>query len=120
MSELSGPLREAVVQRADNRCEYCQLPAQLQVGGFEVDHILPRSRGGQTELTNLALACPKPTVCLSHDPANILSYPWLTMGLPWQRVSDREAKRGSAGVYCIARMLKHLGPFSSRVRPLGR
>jgi hypothetical protein len=68
MSELSVPLREAVVQRADNRCEYCQLPAQLQVGGFEVDHILPRSRGGQTELTNLALACPN---CNAHKWAHL-------------------------------------------------
>ena len=68
MSEISGLLREAVVQRADNRCEYCQLPAQLQVGGFEVDHILPRSRGGQTELTNLALACPN---CNAHKWAHL-------------------------------------------------
>jgi hypothetical protein len=28
-----------------------------QVGRFPVDHILPRSRGGQTFLANLALAC---------------------------------------------------------------
>jgi hypothetical protein len=68
MSEISGLLREAVVQRADNRCEYCQLPAQLQVGGFEIDHILPRSRGGQTELTNLALACPN---CNAHKWAHL-------------------------------------------------
>jgi HNH endonuclease len=47
-----------VVGRAGNCCEYCQLPAQLQVGGFEVDQILPRSRGGLTEMANLALACP--------------------------------------------------------------
>jgi HNH endonuclease len=26
-------------------------------GGFEVDHILPRSRGGRTEMVNVALAC---------------------------------------------------------------
>ena len=58
MSVPVDPLRDAVIRRADNRCEYCQLPAQLQVGGFEVDHILPRSRGGQTEMANMALACP--------------------------------------------------------------
>ena len=58
MSAPGDSLRDAVVRRAGNRCEYCQLPAQLQVGGFEVDHILPRSRGGQTDLANLALACP--------------------------------------------------------------
>jgi hypothetical protein len=30
------------------------LPAQLQIGGFQVDHILPRSRAGQTDVANLA------------------------------------------------------------------
>jgi 5-methylcytosine-specific restriction endonuclease McrA len=63
MSEQSEALREAVIERADNRCEYCQLPAHLQVGGFEIDHIMPRSRGGQTVLSNLALACPN---CNAH------------------------------------------------------
>ena len=58
MSAPGDPLRDAVVRRAGNRCEYCQLPAQLQIGGFEVDHILPRSRGGPTEIANVALACP--------------------------------------------------------------
>ena len=58
MSTGSEQFREAVVRRAGNRCEYCQLPAQLQISGFEIDHILPRSRGGQTDLSNVALACP--------------------------------------------------------------
>ena len=58
MSMPPDPFRAAVVRRAGNRCEYCQLPAQLQVGGFEVDHIVPRSRGGQTDWANVALACP--------------------------------------------------------------
>ena len=68
MSELSGALREAVIERADNRCEYCQLPAYLQVGGFEIDHIEPRSRGGRTILSNLALACPS---CNAHKWAHV-------------------------------------------------
>jgi hypothetical protein len=58
MSARSDPLRDVVVGRADNCCEDCQLPVQLQVGGFEVDHILPRSWGGLAEMANLALACP--------------------------------------------------------------
>ena len=47
MSEISGALRDVVIERAENCCEYCQLPAQLQVGGFEIDHIVPRSREGE-------------------------------------------------------------------------
>jgi hypothetical protein len=58
MSAGAEQFREAVVKRADNRCEYCQLPAQFQISGFEIDHILPRSRGGQTDLANVTLACP--------------------------------------------------------------
>jgi 5-methylcytosine-specific restriction endonuclease McrA len=54
MSTRANPIRDEVVRRAGNRCEYCQLPAQLQIGGFQVDHIVPRSRGGQTEVANLA------------------------------------------------------------------
>ena len=38
MSAPSNPLRDMVVSRAGNCCEYCQLPAQLQIGGFEIDH----------------------------------------------------------------------------------
>ena len=69
MTVLSDQLREVVVQRAGNRCEYCQLPAQLQVGGFQVDHILARSRGGRTEADNLAWACPH---CNAHKWAHVV------------------------------------------------
>jgi len=63
MTMLTEQFREIVSTRAANRCEYCQLPSYLQVGGFEIDHILPRSRGGLTEIDNLALACPH---CNAH------------------------------------------------------
>src|SRR5205085_6679204 len=33
-------------------------PQQGQVGRFPIDHIIPRSQGGLTDLANLALACP--------------------------------------------------------------
>lgn len=59
MSDVSSQLRRAVSERASGRCEYCQLPQACQVATFPVDHILPRSAGGKTELSNLALACPR-------------------------------------------------------------
>src|SRR3989442_6347519 len=68
MSAPPEPLRDAVVRRAGQRCEYCQLSAQLQVGGFELDHVVPRSRGGQTDMANVALACPH---CNAHKWAHI-------------------------------------------------
>ena len=47
-----------VFERAGSRCEYCRMHQSLQGGTFHVEHILPSSRGGPTELDNLALACP--------------------------------------------------------------
>lgn len=58
MSLVSAALRRTVIQRAGERCEYCLLTSRFQVGGFEVDHILPLSRGGPTSPENLAFACP--------------------------------------------------------------
>jgi hypothetical protein len=59
VTAISLELRQRVAQRAAHRCEYCQLPQACQVATFPVDHIVPRSQGGKTELSNLALACPR-------------------------------------------------------------
>jgi hypothetical protein len=48
-----------VQSRAKNRCEYCSMHQALQGGTFHIEHIVPSSRGGPTELDNPALACPK-------------------------------------------------------------
>lgn len=58
MTRIMDALREAVRKRAVRRCEYRRLPDRLHVGGFEVDHIIPSSRGGGAALENLAYACP--------------------------------------------------------------
>jgi hypothetical protein len=63
MSVAPGPMRAAVVARAGQRCKYCHLPTQGQVGTFPIDHVTPRSLAGPTTLDNLALACP---VCNGH------------------------------------------------------
>lgn len=54
---ISASLRRQVVERADNRCEYCGLSQAGQEALFHVDHIAPVAAGGQTTLDNLALAC---------------------------------------------------------------
>jgi hypothetical protein len=46
-----------VVERASNRCEYCQLAQHGQAATFHIDHIVPESAGGETAAENLALAC---------------------------------------------------------------
>lgn len=51
-------MRRTVIERARKCCEYCRLTCELQIGGFELDHVIPQSRGGPALLDNLALACP--------------------------------------------------------------
>lgn len=43
--------RRAVFARDDFRCQYCGRPAD------SIDHVLPRSRGGQNVWENVAAAC---------------------------------------------------------------
>jgi hypothetical protein len=55
---VSGAIRREVETRAGDRCEYCGMHQSLQGAQFHVEHILPISSGGTSELQNLALACP--------------------------------------------------------------
>ncbi len=51
-------LRRLIIQRADNRCEYCRLSQSGQAATtFHVDHVIPVVAGGPTDADNLALAC---------------------------------------------------------------
>lgn len=45
-------------ERANGRCEYCQMAQALQGATFHIEHILPASGGGERVCENLALACP--------------------------------------------------------------
>src|SRR5262245_51019702 len=47
-----------VEQRAAGRCEYCRMHQSLQGATFHVEHIVPVAQGGESELFNLAWACP--------------------------------------------------------------
>jgi hypothetical protein len=46
-----------VAERANHQCEYCLAPEEFFNSPFEVEHLLPRARGGGHDLANLALAC---------------------------------------------------------------
>jgi hypothetical protein len=46
-----------VAERAGHRCEYCHAPEAVFNLPFEVEHIVPTSRGGPDDESNLALAC---------------------------------------------------------------
>lgn len=54
----SERFRWLVAARAGGACEYCRLIEIATGMTFHIEHILPRSQGGQTRLANLALSCP--------------------------------------------------------------
>ena len=55
---MVGTISTEVERRAQGRCEYCLMHQSLQGATFHLEHIVPRSLGGATELKNLAWACP--------------------------------------------------------------
>lgn len=58
MSErVRGALRRAVIERAEQRCEYCDMPDDVLRLPHEPDHIVATQHGGQTILENLAYTC---------------------------------------------------------------
>jgi hypothetical protein len=57
MVAIPASLRRLVIQRADNRCEYCGLSQLGQAATFHIDHVIPVVAGGSTTSGNLALAC---------------------------------------------------------------
>ena len=48
---------------AKNRCGYCLSPQQLVMARLEIEHIIPVSKGGSSDESNLWLACP---LCNGH------------------------------------------------------
>ncbi len=57
MRYISASLRQLVIERANNRCEYCGLSQAGQAATFHIDHVVPQTADGQTAEDNLALAC---------------------------------------------------------------
>ena len=55
---MEAELRNVVLQRAENRCEYCRLlHHDADLVAFHVEHIVAKQHGGTDALSNLALAC---------------------------------------------------------------
>jgi hypothetical protein len=55
---VPAALRQAVIERAAGRCEYCLYPQEMSFLAFEMEHIVAEKHGGTTTPDNLALACP--------------------------------------------------------------
>ncbi|MET0648668.1 MAG: HNH endonuclease signature motif containing protein [Pyrinomonadaceae bacterium] len=71
MTYIPTALRREVIERAGNRCEYCQLRAELAFFPHEVDHVVAEKHGGATDLNNLALACWR---CNRHKGTDLTSF----------------------------------------------
>ena len=57
MTRISNIIRQQVRTRADERCEYCQLPDVYTTFSHQIDHIVPHRHGGTDDIDNLAWAC---------------------------------------------------------------
>ena len=65
---VTAKQKRTVAKRAHSCCEYCRSQAHFATQSFSVEHIIPRSHGGETKLDNLALSCEG---CNSHKHAKI-------------------------------------------------
>lgn len=54
---LPAELRRQLLEADDHRCAYCQTTQFNSGYPMVVDHIIPQSKGGPTELENLCFAC---------------------------------------------------------------
>lgn len=68
---IDDPLRANVASRSGEQCEYCHYPEHFSPSSFEVEHIVPRSAGGPTEIHNLAFAC---SHCNAHKATRQTGY----------------------------------------------
>jgi hypothetical protein len=54
---LTQQQRKFIKQRAKHCCEYCLSQIKFSPDPFSIEHIIPRSKGGISDLDNLAIAC---------------------------------------------------------------
>ncbi len=71
MTYISESLRHSVIERANNRCEYCLMHQDHVLYTHEIDHIIPEKHRGETSFDNLCLAC---LHCNRHKGADFASF----------------------------------------------
>jgi hypothetical protein len=67
---MSAELRDLVRSRAGGRCEYCQLPDNVQILPFHVEHIVAKQHSGGDEIQNRAWSCDR---CNAYKGPNLSS-----------------------------------------------
>lgn len=66
--QISETLRQRVREAARDRCGYCLSPQRLVMAALEIEHLLPRSKGGDDTEDNLWLSC---SLCNRYKGAQI-------------------------------------------------
>ena len=56
-SQISEEVKARVRTRAKNQCGYCRSLQKYVLGMLEIEHIIPKTRGGSDREDNLWLAC---------------------------------------------------------------
>lgn len=56
-SDVTEAVRQRVREVAGKRCGYCLSPQRLVMSQLEIEHLIPRARGGSDEEANLWLSC---------------------------------------------------------------
>ena len=68
---MEAALTRLVWQRAQDSCEYCQMPQAADDATFEIDHIRSQKHHGPTVAGNLCLSC---YYCNSFKGSDLTSY----------------------------------------------
>jgi hypothetical protein len=72
-SYIAPKLRQEVIQRAANCCEYCRIHQEDLFFTFVIDHIIAEKHGGSSISKNLCLACPD---CNTYKGSDLASVDW--------------------------------------------
>ena len=56
-ASIPAAVKRRVRQQAENRCGYCRSRQEYVLGFPEIEHIIPRARGGTDDEENLWFAC---------------------------------------------------------------
>jgi len=67
---MNPTTREAVRQRAAQRCEYCHLPDRVSHAVFQIDHVIAKQHIDDESLHNLAWSCSR---CNGYKGPNLSS-----------------------------------------------
>lgn len=118
-----NPYYPLVARRAGYRCEYCLAPEALFNFPFEVEHIVPSSRQGPDDDSNLALAC---RACNVRKSNQIEGYDEISQSLtrlyhprqdPWEAHFQFDGNAGAIqGITAIGRVTVALLQMNSRIQ----